>query len=772
MADRLQYYIDKFRGGMATTYSNDNLGPTSDNPLEEFPIIDNFDFTERGAFEKRPGTTEQLMSNQDLLDLGLIQTVIDDNSFDETKYDGTFDAYFKYEAKGFYEQSDGTYNQPEPDDTAYDIRLGMMDGNLVVLNYISTLEDTVAKYTVFPTRVILSGLNSGVNMETVQFGNELYIATGDGYYVLRLIRRYSSSPAYDDYELEARRMDSTDELYYPDVNEIYNFGTNVFDDFTYFPYTLNLGQLADALTNLRNFPYTVSTGQEIQTNIEVDLTDVNLVDAQANKSFTITNLDPDGAVINTYTRYVMDAGPIFFTPTIVGVNVIKVELIDRGTSNVLDTLEIKVTVYDGLNFIPAENINEEINNCTRLFLYYNRIIMYNNGTGKWYKSDINRPSYFTAFCETDFAAINPESTVEILQSVTPYRNSLIVLTKKSMFLTSGKGDDFEDTRGIFEPFESTRVSDKGTLAPYSIAKNENNLIFLSNDGIYVLDAIYVDEKKANLYKISDMIDNLVLGNEEDASAIVFNNKYYINFPSGNYTLKWDYIFGQKVEGRSIPERLWSRDISTELIFKNMKIIDEDLYFIVEADVLNAKLLRLNRKEHLTTPDEITDLEDNIYPTGYFTDDGTSFQSLLETKAYNFQDGSRLKKVKQIILELSFGNYTLIYSANENNIIDAQQVPTIIFTILDGRVVSYSGLLENNVEVAGSFILGDEDSGVLGVNILGGIEEQYVYYTLRKSKYTQKHKIVLAHSEDAYAKILGFGFIYVYGKKPRNRNNSL
>ena len=777
MSEKKEFYIDKFRGGMATTYSNDNIGPTSDNPLEEFPIIDNWDYTKRGAFEKRPGLTNMLIARQDLLDLGISEAVITDNGFDDTVYDGTFDTYFKYEAKGFYEQSDGSYKSPEPEDQAYDIRMGMMNGNLVVLNFNDTLLDTTSKFTVFPTKVVLGSLNKGVNIGTVQFGNELYMATGDGYYVLRLIRRYSSAPVYDEYELEARRMDSPQEIYYPDANEIFNFGTNIFDDFNYVPNSITLSQLEDAITGIRTFPYTVSTSQPTKVNIQAKLTDVTIGDAVARVGFIVKFIDPSGTTVETVIRDVNDSSDLTFTPLNVGKYTIKVELETKAPVATVDIKELNLEVYDGLNFVPAENLNEEINNCTRLFLYYNRIILYSNGTGTWYKSDINRPSYFTPFCETDFAAFNPESTVEVLQSVTPYRNSLIVITEKTMFLTTGKGDDFPDLSGAFHPFNSIKISDKGTMSPYTVAKSENNLIFLSNDGIYVLDAVYVDEKKANLYKISDMVDNLVIKNEKNASAVVFNNRYYINFPSKNYTLKWDYVYGQKIEGKAIPERLWSRDISTELKFKNMKVIGEDLFFLVEADLVKAKLLRLNREGHLTSDIDKANLIESIYPQGYFTDDGIMFQSVIETKAYNFDDKSRMKKLKQIILELFFGNYTLIYTANENPIIDSKLVPAVIQDEVEGRIVYYSGVLEKNITIDGNFILGDAEVGILGnvdmgnlaPNILGGIDEQYVYYPLKKSSYAQKHKIVLAHSEDAFAKILGFGFIYMYGKKPKNKH---
>ena len=76
------------------------------------------------------------------------------------------------------------------------------------------------------------------------------------------------------------------------------------------------------------------------------------------------------------------------------------------------------------------------------------------------------------------------------------------------------------------------------------------------------------------------------------------------------------------------------------------------------------------------------------------------------------------------------------------------------------------VLESDLRDVGNFILDSSSAGILGTNLLGGIEDQYDYYSIRKSKFAQKHKIILAHSYDTSAKILSFGFKYVYGKEPR------
>jgi hypothetical protein len=974
----------------------------------------------------------------------------------------------------------------------------MMGGNLVVLNYNENLEDTNAKYTVFPTRVVLGSLNSGINMEAVQFGHELYIATGDGLYILRLVRTYIDGSDWSEYELVARRLDSTDEIYFPDGNEYQTIGENLFfeqnelvtagsfvvgttytietigtTNFTLigaYSNTVNqmfvatgVGSGTGTATSLPNIEHEVSNGDTLSIKMIVN----NVLKGVVNESFRtmpiisttkptvsevyyrVTITDPDSVDVSIYETIPDNMPYKWYSPTQTGIYTIKWEADESdpattagsfvtdteysittiGTTDFTligasaNTIGVKFTatgagsgtgtateigVYEEEYTIQFEvvstsddivetSLNYEINKCTRLFVHYNKLVVYKNDTGNWYVSDINRPAYFTFVGVNDFASSNRESVTEVLQDVTPYRNSLIALTEKSMFLVTGVGDARPDYLGEFSPFEFFKVSNKGTHAPYSVATNENNLIFLSNDGVYVLNSINEDEKKANIYKISDLIDDLVIKDEVNASGVVFENKYYLNFPSGNYILKWDYGFGQLVERIAIPKHSWNRDISIELVFKNMKIIDNTLFGIVTAGTYSSKLLQLNNKENAydynETPSvvetgdsytqlldnrtnfsaysfgyhdvvdgnflkievtsigdyaevntnlgddieytliyeidsenltgelwlhgnsafpttvlpktvgihkvavttyssiiynkvqiyvnggvngeiiklrptlfagDLTDLDDNtaqllidnaeylayvpiytytgiltynpiksetvtfylqdttgayecvddgngaftlagrltsgtinyttggfilnaslafsvsarvnyefnfdfaynVYPVYYFTDDETTFQALFETKGYKFDDKSRMKKVKQVILELSEGNYTLIYSANERKIIDAKQVPTIIFTVTDGRVVSYSGTLETNIEIQGNFLLGDSDTGVLGVNILGGMEEQYSYYTLRKSSFAQSHKIILAHSEDAYAKVLGFGFKYVYGKAPR------
>ena len=45
MAEKLKSVFDNLNGGLVTTLSNDNIGPNNRNSLIEFPILDNFEFT-------------------------------------------------------------------------------------------------------------------------------------------------------------------------------------------------------------------------------------------------------------------------------------------------------------------------------------------------------------------------------------------------------------------------------------------------------------------------------------------------------------------------------------------------------------------------------------------------------------------------------------------------------------------------------------------------------------------------------------------------------
>lgn len=771
MAERKQFYLDVFRGGMVSNYSNDNIGPTTENGLEEFPLIDNFDFNERGALVRRAGFKEQLVSNQDLLDAGLIQSEIDANGFDLTNYNGNFTSYFKFEAKGFYISGDD-YLTPNLDDDPFDIRLGVINGKLMVLNFDDSITDSSGLFPIFPTKVLLSGLGANTIIESVQFGEELYITTGVGYYVLRLLR---DGVGNVDYSLEIRTCDSTEELYLPTEDEIKNFGTNVYEDFSYSALKLTYGKTESELTYLRTLPSTSKVSQRVVLSIYADLTSVDKTAAISEYKFELRIKDSSGATV-----YSESIGIQAFQPAIeyrfeeTGTFTFEVDLVDRSDSSIVNTRNIGIEIVSSLSQVPASDLNEEINACTKIFLYYNRVVLYNNDSGIWYKSDINRPTYFTPFCESDFAAQNPESSTEKLLKVVKYRNSLIALTKKSTYLVTGKGDDFPDIYDQFEPFQFFKVANKGTIAQESVGLTERFLLFLGEDGIYALDAVYVDEQKANIYKVSDLVNNLIDFTDEKASGLIYENEYYVHFPSKGYTMKMDYVYGFSVSGSSVPDRIWSREISTETVFNKLYSIDGSFYGLQKQleTTVATKLLRKNLVSDIIDSTELENLEKNIYPSGFFTDDGVIYQALVETKGYNFDYSSRLKKVKQIITETSQGQFSLLYLANEFKVIDALEGVTTAVETEEGRIVTYSLTLTKNLDVAGSMILDSDTRGVIDFNLLDENQNQFRYFTLESSRFSQKHKLIFVHEADESAKILAFGFVYIYGKNPRSFENSL
>lgn len=762
MGNKSKYYIDVLNGGMVTNVSNDNLGPNPQNGLVEFPLIDNFDFTNRGALQKRNGYSNIYIRTQGMLDLGYTSEQLTVLGFDDTRYAGKSKGYFKFEPKGFYEQADGSLLPPDFDDPFYDIRLSVVGENLILTNLNEELLDTTGLETIFPTKIIQTGLTGTEIMEAVQFGNELFLATGTAVYIIRLVRNFADDSQH---EITSARLDSTDEIYYPDGNEYQAVGANVFfpegvpdiEDEVSSPDPLEiLGIRVNPSRGVINKP------SSAKAFVKTPTADPSLL------FWNVIIKDPDGTEIVNF-KNVTPYFPIYeFLPTKVGTYSVYF-----GASIADDSVyETELTILyevqardDGLHEV---SFNDEINACTRIMLYYNRIILYGNGTGRWYKSDINRPAYYTVFGIFDFSSVNPENHNEILQAALPYRNGITVLTEDSTYQVLGKGDDFADIAGNFSPFVAQRVLSRGTIAKFSVATTENVLVFLASDGIYAITTISVDENRANAYKISDLIGKLTI-QDCDASGVVFENKYYLNFPSANYTLKWDYIYGSRMSGGNFaPERLWTRDISDVMIFGRMYVIDNRLYAIDASDS-NYNLFYNNHVDDIVSDGEIYDLENLNYPTGFFLDVTSTIVSWIETKGYNFKDSSMLKKVKTIIVEMSKGSFTMLYFANANAVIDAVQVPKIIFDDILGRITDFDGTLETNLLIEGGFILNTTD-GVLGINLLGDPQDAFVYFNLRKAKWAQNHKLVFQHSQDEYAKILAFGFQFITGKNPRDKFN--
>lgn len=131
----------------------------------------------------------------------------------------------------------------------------------------------------------------------------------------------------------------------------------------------------------------------------------------------------------------------------------------------------------------------------------------------------------------------PLRSTDEITHINFFRGSYIIFTKESIWRMSGTifGTDFL----------VVKVNDFiGCIAPDSVKAVNNNLLFLSAQGLYALTQSYYQEGLENVKKIDDKISKLV-PLETDAYGVLYRDQYWLVLSS--YTLKY-YFNSNKVGG--------------------------------------------------------------------------------------------------------------------------------------------------------------------------------------------------------------------------------
>ena len=227
----------------------------------------------------------------------------------------------------------------------------------------------------------------------------------------------------------------------------------------------------------------------------------------------------------------------------------------------------EVNSIDKNKDINLDDVSEQINNCLNIIQYYNKIILYNNDTQNIYKSFSGKTTWFTISGVVPLNALKQE----IVKKIIPSDNALIGFTKNSIVALVGKGDDIQIEGYPYEPFSKfiTLDGNIGALSPQSVVRtNDGRLIFLSNQGLYIAYNIDLNSEVIQTKKIDDNIDNLVL-RKTDACGIIYDNKYYLCYPTNTRIIKWHYVYND----------IFTLDESDELAFRKMYIYDNKMYGI-------------------------------------------------------------------------------------------------------------------------------------------------------------------------------------------------
>lgn len=153
----------------------------------------------------------------------------------------------------------------------------------------------------------------------------------------------------------------------------------------------------------------------------------------------------------------------------------------------------------------------------RLVLYGGNTILYSDiySRQKDGKGDIQGFTYFPNYNWVTLS-LSPNDNI---QKIAYYRGSYMVFTKESIYRMSG---DFNS-----DDFEIVIINDSiGCVAPGSVRSINNTLIFMSEDGLYVMKQNYYLDGLENVGKVDSKIRGLIPYNE-NYESIIHNEQYWL-----------------------------------------------------------------------------------------------------------------------------------------------------------------------------------------------------------------------------------------------------
>ncbi len=218
------------------------------------------------------------------------------------------------------------------------------------------------------------------------------------------------------------------------------------------------------------------------------------------------------------------------------------------------------------------------------------------------------------------ANIEPDSGDNIT-GLTIFEDRIIVTKERSIWQITLRSTIFGNFT-IWEPVVRLITKSHGCISNRSIVAVENDVFFLTRNGIYALgyepNVINVLRTNEISAKIRPFFDNLSIAQKRKATSFYKNFKYGISFPGKDKTMVYDR------------ERLawmgpWDRDANVyELYFDSTGV------------------------EHLLYGED--DGEDVVeYSSAFIDDNGSAFNTTLRTRKEDFGDWTAFKDIKDVFL---------------------------------------------------------------------------------------------------------------------------
>ncbi len=219
--------------------------------------------------------------------------------------------------------------------------------------------------------------------------------------------------------------------------------------------------------------------------------------------------------------------------------------------------EYNVNLYNPVN--DAVLRTTSIDKCTKIRLHWDRLILSGDDTDPYqiYISDLNAPNYFPTTNTINFDIGKKEAIVSIVR----YKSDLIIFTRSTVQGLYGKSPEDYTRRIIHDNI--------GCIAPLSAKVIRDDIFFLSDQGLYRLYPTPLAFENLRLTRVDTQIRSAI-PYDEKSSAMVYDNQYWICFPSQSLIYRYYYDIGS-----------WTRDKSNYLNIIEFEQYAEDIYNFTE-----------------------------------------------------------------------------------------------------------------------------------------------------------------------------------------------
>ena len=410
----------------------------------------------------------------------------------------------------------------------------------------------------------------------------------------------------------------------------------------------------------------------------------------------------------------------------------------------------EVSEIDKNKDYAVENLNEQINSCTKIETFYGKLILYANGTPNIYKSFSGKDTWFSMSGIIPFNNMRQEDLVKII----PIDNALLGFTSHSITALLGKGDDINYEGYPYEPFSGFVSVEQGigAIAPETVAKLDTGaVIFLSSSGLRVLDSLSIDSQSTHSKRVDNAVANIISA-DPTACAVTYDDVFYLSIPQDNRIFKWYY----NMNG------IYGLDEGDELTFYKLYNLNGRLIGLND----NEKILR----RYVISNPALKSLSEQEYSNkGYFQDDGADISVQIGTKELGFDYDENLKRLFMVdmgfnsVIDEQIKLYVNIYAdgAPLITVLDNQervQEDSQGFEIFDNETIS------ENTEADVGVVLGNWE---LGQAALGFFETTYRQFVMKRTIKALRFRLVIANTQDSPLQLFHIAFHFQAGYIPRS-----